>query len=111
MAGKEIKLVDYISRHPNICKNERCQICKFNKEQVDIGDNVAKLNSVCIEDIINGKLQTPFLQRQSWIQAQTNDKTHIMLKDLIRNSQTPDKKKTKDENTKLKLLHNLYRAG
>ena len=42
-AGKDIKLVDYISRHPKVCLENRCQICRFVKEQVAIGDNAAKL--------------------------------------------------------------------
>ena len=35
VAGKKITLVDYISRHPNHCGEKRCQICKFNNEQVE----------------------------------------------------------------------------
>ena len=83
----------------------------FVTEQVDIGENAAKLNSIQVNDILSGKLPTPFLQRQSWINAQKQDKTHQTLKELIRNSQAPEKKKTKDENTKLKLLYNLHREG
>ena len=110
-AGKSLKLVDYISRHPNVCNERKCQICKFSSEQAEIGDSVAKLNSIQIQEILSGKLPLPFLQRQSWIDAQNRDKTHIILKQLIQNSQAPEKKKTKDENTKLKLLFNLYREG
>ena len=110
-AGKDIQLVDYISRHPNTCLNEKCQICKFVNEQVKIGNNVSKLNSVHIQDIMSGKINTPFLQRKPWLEAQLKDKTHITLRQLIQNSQAPPKKKTRDENTKLKLLHNLYREG
>ena len=93
--GKDIELVDYVSRHPNTCSLPKCQICKFVTEQVDIGENAAKLNSIQVDDILSGKLPTPFLQRQSWINAQKQDKTHQTLKELIRNSQAPEKKKTK----------------
>ena len=76
-----------------------------------IGDNTPRLNSIQIQDAISGNLPSPFLQKKSWSDAQKRDKTHIMLKDLIHNSQAPDKKKAKNENTKLKLLYNLYREG
>ena len=110
-AGKNIELVDYISRHPNSCSEPKCQICKFVSEQVEMGDNTVKLNSIQIQDVMSGKAPIPFTQKQSWIDAQKRDKTHITLKNLIQNSQNPDKKKTKNENTKLKLLHNLFREG
>lgn len=109
--GKDLKLVDYISRHPNNCSDKKCQICKFVNDEAEIGDNVAKLNSIQIQDILSGKLSIPFTQKQSWIDAQRRDKTHIILKQLISTSQAPEKKKTKNENTKLKLLYNLYREG
>ena len=109
--GKNLKLVDYISRHPNVCPNRSCQICKFADEQINIGDNVVNLNAIQVQDILSGNVTIPFTQKQSWIDAQNRDKTHILLKELISTSQAPEKKKTKDENTKLKLLFNLYREG
>ena len=109
--GKNLKLVDYISRHPNTCDNKSCQICRFAAEQAEIGDNVSKINSIQIQEILSGKLPLPFLQRQSWINAQNLDRTHIQLKQLIKTSQAPEKKKTRDENTKLKKLHSFYREG
>ena len=109
--GKDLKLVDWISRHPNVCPNQNCQICKFVNQQADIGDNAANINSVQIQDFLSGNLSIPFTQRQSWLDAQNRDQTHIFLKQLIRTSQAPEKKKTKNENTKLKLLFNLYREG
>ena len=110
-AGKNIELVDYISRNPNSCSEPKCQICRFVKTQVETGDNTIKLNSIQIQDVMSGKLPIPFTQKQSWLDAQKRDRTHITLTNLIHNSQNPDKKKTKNENTKLKLLHNLYREG
>ena len=78
---------------------------------MNIGDNVGRLNNVQIQDILSGRSQVPFLQRKSWLQAQNKDPTHSRLKQLITNSQAPEEKKTKHENTKIKLLHNLYREG
>ena len=109
--GKQLQLVDWISRHPNTCPERSCQICKFVDQQIEIGDSVAKLNSIQIQDILSGNLAIPFTQRQSWIDAQNHDKTHVTLKHLISTSQSPEKKKTRNENTKLKLLFNLYREG
>ena len=109
--GKQLQLVDWISRHPNTCPERSCQICKFVDQQIEIGDTVAKLNSIQIQDILSGNLAIPFTQRQSWIDAQNHDKTHVTLKHLISTSQSPEKKKTRNENTKLKLLFNLYWEG
>ena len=53
----------------------------------------------------------PYTQRAAWLNVQKNDRTHQQLSWLIETSQTPEKKKTKGENTKLKLLHNLYKNG
>ena len=110
-AGKSIKLVDYISRHPNACNDKGCQICKFNSEMVKIGDNAVNLNEISIKEVMDGKIKIPFAQKNTWLQAQNEDGTHATLKQLINTSQAPQRKKTKNENTKLKLLHNLYREG
>ena len=59
MAGKDIQLVDYISRHPNTCSQTKCQICKFIAEHVQIGDNTYKLNSIQISDVLSGKINIP----------------------------------------------------
>ena len=88
-AGKNIELVDYISRHPNTCLEMKCQICKFVIEQFNIGDNASKLNKIHIEDIMSGKTSTPFMQRKSWLEAQKKDRTNIILTDLIKNGQSP----------------------
>ena len=51
-AGKKLTLVDYISRHPVTCKEEKCQICKFTKDQVAVGDNAASIKSSSSSDSI-----------------------------------------------------------
>ena len=53
----------------------------------------------------------PFIQRLAWIKVQQNDKVHQQLSHLIDSSQSPEKKKTKGDNTTLKRLHNLYKSG
>ena len=111
MPGKNLKMVDYISRHPPVCDTKKCQICSFANEQSDIGDAAASIKSVDIQDVQSGKLSMPFTQRKTWIKSQRQDKTHQMLTQLIESSQAPEKKKTKAEYTKLKLLHNLYKDG
>ena len=111
ISGKKIDLVDNISRNPTTCQQERCQICRYVKEQVNIGDNASKIMNVDAADIMEGRIQLPFTQRKTWIQAQKNDQTHQELLKLINTSQAPIKKKTGNENTKLKLLHNLYKEG
>ena len=53
----------------------------------------------------------PFTQRPGWLKVQQNDRTHQQLPWLINTSQSPEKRKTKGDNTTLKLLHNLYKKG
>ena len=107
-----MKSSDYSSRHPTTCKEKRCQICSFASELEKLGDNaVPMVGKVTVEDIEQGRLKMPFTQKKAWVKVQAQDKTHQQLSWLINTSQTPEKKKTKGENTKLKLLHNLYKNG
>ena len=45
-AGKQLKIVDYVSRHPSVCENKKCQICKFTQQQVHIGDNATAIKAI-----------------------------------------------------------------
>ena len=110
--GKELKSSDFNSRHPNDCNGKRCQICKFAFELEDIGDRtIPMVGNITVLDILQGKASMPFNQKPAWLKAQKSDPTHQKLCWLIDNSQTPDKKKTRGDNTRLKLLHNLYANG
>ena len=53
----------------------------------------------------------PLTQRPGWLKVQQNDRTHQQLAWLINTSQSPERRKTKGDNTQLKLLHNLYKKG
>ena len=106
--GKEMKSSDYNSRHPEECTERQCQICKFAYELEMTGDKVARIT---VEDIEKGTVSMPFIQRSAWIKVQKNDKVHQQLAFLINTSQSPERKKTKGDNTILKRLHNLYKKG
>ena len=110
--GKDLQCSDFNSRHPNNCQEKRCQICKFAFELENLGDNtIPMVGSIMVTDIIQGKITMPFIQKPAWLKAQRSDPTHQKLCWLIDNSQIPDKKKTRGDNTRLKLLHNLYANG
>ena len=109
--GKDMKSSDYSSRHPITCKEERCQICSFACKLEKLGDNAFPMVGKTVEDIEQGRLKMPFTQKKAWLKVQAQDRNHQQLSWLINTSQTPEKKKTKGENTKLKLLHNLYKNG
>ena len=110
--GKDMKSSDYSSRHPTTCEENKCQICSFAYELEMLGDNaVPMVGKVTVEDIEQGRFKMPFTQKKAWLKVQAQDKTHQQLSWLINTSQTPEKRKTKGENTKLKLLHNLYKNG
>ena len=50
-------------------------------------------------------------QLSVWKNIQEGDSIHTKLKQLILTWQLPEHKKTKGDNTKIKLLHNLYTQG
>ena len=106
--GKELFTCDHASRHPVDCKEERCQVCSFNKEWSDVGENCAKVRTIKIEDILAGREVIPYHQRKTWREMQDNDMVHVKLRKLIISGGLPEKKKTRGPFTKLKYLHNLY---
>ncbi len=110
-AGSKMETSDYASRHPQICPDRTCVICKFAYEQQQIGDNCDQIMAVTVEEVTSGKVPMPCTQKRAWLDTQCNDPVHVKLKYLIEVGQNPAKKKTKGDFTKLKLLHNLYRAG
>ena len=110
--GKEMVTSDYNSRHPNSCSSERCKICKFAFEMEKIGDSaVYRVKSISANDVENGIVRMPHCQRAAWKKVQSQDRVHELLLDLISNSKTPEKKRTKGDFTRVKRLHNLYRTG
>ena len=106
--GKDLHTSDYFSRHPVKCKEDRCQICVFNKEWTNIGDNCAAIRTVTVEEIMSGQATIPYHQRKTWKEMQDNCAVHIKLRNLIISGALPEKKKTNGPNTKLKYLHNLF---
>ena len=77
-----------------------------------LGDEaIPMIAKVTVEDIEHGKVSMPFTQRAAWLKVQKNDKMHQQLTWLLNSSQSPEKKKTKGDNTVLKRLHNLYKNG
>ena len=99
--GKDMQASDYNSRHPQTCQESRCQICQFALEMEQMGDNVAKIS---VQDVEQGSVNMPFIQRSAWVKVQKNDKVHQQLDLLIKTSQSPEKKKTGGDNT---TLHNF----
>ena len=106
--GKDLHTSDYFSRHPVKCDEARCQICVFNKDWTDIGDNCANIRSISVEEIMSGQASIPYHQRKVWKEMQDNCPVHVKLRNLIITGALPEKKKTNGPNTKLKYLHNLY---
>ena len=91
--GKDMNTSDYNSRNPQDCDEKRCQICKFAADLVEEGNAVNKLT---VDEIVNGRINMPFTQRQAWITIQKNDKTHKDLINLMNSSRSPEKKEQMD---------------
>ena len=102
---------DFASRNPTRCKDSRCQICSFAHELQDMGDNTLEIRNLTIQDIKSGTSIMPFTQKKTWKNIQSKDPIHCKLLNLIKTRQLPEVKKTKGDNTKIKLLHNLYTQG
>ena len=107
--GRDMTYSDFASRNANTCDNEKCQICQYLNDLVFTADNIVR--SIAVEDIENGNTAMPFIQQNAWIQSQKHDKTLQHLVKLIEMGQIPEKKKTCNEFTTLKLLYNLYCKG
>ena len=107
--GKLMQYSDYASRHPVTCSNTKCQICTFISEMTFVGDNVVR--SITVNDIQNGTVKMPYVQREAWKNAQNHDTVLSQLVNLIKTGQLPEKKRTCGPFTTLKLLHNLYKKG
>merc|ERR1711891_85044 len=80
-------------------------------EEVLNDDFNVMVGKITADDIEKGRVNMPFTQWPGWLKVQMNDKTHQQLAWLIHTSQSPEKRRTKGNNTKLKLLHNLYKNG
>ena len=107
--GANMGYSDYASCNANCCSEKSCQICKYLQNLVFTADNIIK--SITVGDIEKGNVAMPFTQQAAWLQAQSQDKVLVTLIDLIKMGQTPEKKKTCQDFTTLKLLYNLYCKG
>ena len=52
---------DYSSRHPIICREKTCQICKFINELKD-----SFVREISVKDITDGTVKMPFMSRVAW---------------------------------------------
>ena len=107
--GSKLEYSDYASRHAITCPENSCQVCKYLKDLVFTADNV--VGAVKVEDIERGNICMPFTQQSAWRQAQSQDRTLQTLVELIKTGQTPEKRKTCNDFTTLKLLYNLHCKG
>ena len=66
--GSLNQISDYGSRHPSVCDDSSCQICRF------IQDTAASVVfSITVSDILEGKARMPYLSYTSWKSAQQNN--------------------------------------
>ena len=110
--GKSLHSADYSSRHPVPCTMQtNCQICKFAGDWQTLGDSSSLIGSVSVKDVMEGRSIMPFIQKKTWLGQQLTDGVHVKVKQLITTGQHPDKRKTCGDNTVIKKLYGLYRAG
>ena len=63
--GNSNLLSDYASRHPLQCSSPKCSICKFVAEAMD-----SIVQSLSVEDVIEGRSALPFRNRNTWKDVQ-----------------------------------------
>ena len=110
-AGKDMHTSDYLSRNPKKCDHDNCTVCSFIKKWDTIGENCADIRTLSVTEVSSGDIAMPFHQRKTWLNLQISDSVHAKLKHLIEVSQSPEKRKTRGDFTRLKLMHNLYIKG
>ena len=109
--GKEMYTSDFASRNPPECQSSKCQICTFVKEWEDVGDKASLIRNLTIEEVKSGTAIMPLTQIKVWKNIQNKDPIHMKLQHLIDTRQLPENRKRNGENTKLKLLHNMFTQG
>lgn len=65
LPGRLNEAADYLSRNPNVCLHDNCQICNFVYEYEPIS-----VNGITIADVENRQCQMPFLSTGAWKLAQ-----------------------------------------
>ena len=66
--GSAIKLTDFCSRNPVNCEDEKCQVCQFIKENVNLS-----VQSINVKDSEEGTFKMPFYNKNVWKDAQKQD--------------------------------------
>ena len=61
ISGAQNMLSDHQSRHPVVCEDASCQICRFLSE---IEESVVR--TVSIDDVLSGNSRLPFTTRTAW---------------------------------------------
>jgi hypothetical protein len=78
---------DYISRNPVECKDLKCQICSFLKQSIE-----SVVSTVTISDVLEGKVNLPFINKKSWIEIQNDCPDLRNVYKFLRNGTSPGKK-------------------
>ena len=81
---------DHQSRNPAQCKHPKCSICKFVQDTM-----TSVVQSVSVEDIVQGRARIPFANRNSWKEVQEQCPDLRKVKDF-RSQGTQPRKKSKN---------------
>ena len=85
--GKDNQVSDYASRNALPC-HDRCQMCKFIEE---LEDSVVR--AVSLADVLSGRCTIPYMNRNTWIQAQQDCPELQKVYRLLRDGRVPSKKR------------------
>ena len=68
ISGTSIKLTDFSSRNPIQCNDEKCQVCHFVNENLDLA-----VRTLTATDVEEGLVKMPYYNHAMWIDAQKKD--------------------------------------
>ena len=110
--GKTLHSADFQSRHPTGCEDPaECQICQFARSVQKRGDEASKIRTISVQEVLDGTIALPFIQRKAWLVSQQQDKVHTSLRRLIQSGQQPENQDMGGPATELRLLYSLYKSG
>ena len=87
ISGSSNLTSDYASRHPLVCNSTNCSICKFVSDTME-----SVIQTVTVDDIINGKSRIPYTNRNTWIAVQDDCSDLRKVKEFKKQGTIPNKK-------------------
>ena len=87
ISGVNIPLTDFTSRNPIQCPDNKCQVCGFIQEHMNVA-----VTRITVDEIEKGVVKMPFYNKSSWKTAQKADKDLNRVYSQLKSGTRPGKK-------------------